>query len=1145
MTPERWARLKALFHEVVDLEPPARAARLTETEGDAALAAEVEALVAADRLEQALTQGAEAARSAWASATAADPLIDHRIGPYRITREISRGGMGRVYEGAREDGQFDRRVAIKVVRAGPENPDILARFAAEKRIVASLEHPNIARLLDGGALPDGVPYFVMELVDGEAIDQYATRLALDPRRRAALVRQVALAVAHAHRQLVIHRDLKPSNVLVSADGTPKLLDFGIAKLVDTEGGASDEVTRGRAMTPAYAAPEQILGERVTTATDVYALGVMLYELLAGTRPHGSATGAALEHAIGHDDPVPPGRRAGARAISRDLDAIVMKALQRTPLDRYETAQALADDLGRFLEGRPVAARPVGPFAQLGRSIRRNKALAAVSAAAVLLVVVLGGLWLRSATTAARQAALAEQLGRDVQRIDTTMRLGEMLPLHDLAREREQVRDLMARIDSRRQQLGPAAAGPSWYAIGRGWLALGQPDEARRWLERGWDAGYRTADAAYALGLALGAQYRTALAEADAISNAAVRQARRLEAARDLRDPAAAYLRAAVSADLAAPEYAAGLLALYEGRHDEARAQARTALGRVGWLHEAHVLEGDASAFEALAARDAGQYDAAAAQFDAARDAYTRAARVAPSSARAHLQQCALATARLDMETLRRVQEAPAVHAQAVAACDAATAADADSAAGHAQRARADLIFARFQIAQGGTGSPLAVLAGAERAANAAVARDPSASNLRELGLVYALKGQHDYDFGRDPSDASRQAATYLDRAIAAEPALAYPYFTYGLVLWNQGAWEHAHGRDPRATLERAAERYQQTIDRLPDLLGAYASLGGVLAELADYEVEQGRDPAVWFGRAVTAYEAGLALNPNDVGCLNNLGNLHIAIAARQAATGTDSAPALARAIERHTRVREIAPRLYQPYANLGEAYLGLAAAALASDADPMDWIDRALVSLREARAISATRPAPDARRAHAHRLRAAWRFRNQADIAADVTAGLAAADAALAMNPQLVDALDDAAQLELLRFDAAARLGRPMWPALAAAAARVEQSRQINERRVAPWRLLAEIEIRRATGPAGRPAASRAVEAATRAAAINTSDASARVTEARAWLALGRYSPADAARAREGARAALDRALAINPRHRDALAERSRLTAEF
>jgi len=399
MSRERHARLQELFLAAADLDQAGQRAFLEEACGeDRELLSELEELLAADLLED---------RSAGETDGVDVPDLVAGRGTYRIVREIGRGGAGVVYLAERADGAFQRQVAVKVLRPGRgANRELAARFRAERRILAALDHPNIARLLDGGALEDGTPFLVMELVEGEPITRYANQRRLGVRRRLELFLEVCAAVQAAHQSLVVHRDIKPSNVLVTAQGSPKLLDFGIAKLLDPAGvDWTTAETRGAPpLTPCYASPEQLSGQPVTTATDVYALGTLLFELLTGRLPFSTEDcslrkwivtvceseprrpSAAVLEAPDGSAGMPDGDRAAlARRLAGDLDHIVLKALRKDPAHRYGTAAELAADIERHLAGLPVLARRGTLPYRAGKLIRRHR----WPLLAVLTLVLLG------------------------------------------------------------------------------------------------------------------------------------------------------------------------------------------------------------------------------------------------------------------------------------------------------------------------------------------------------------------------------------------------------------------------------------------------------------------------------------------------------------------------------------------------------------------------------------------------------------------------------------------------------------------------------------------------------------------------------------------------------------------------------------
>ncbi|HVR27962.1 MAG TPA: serine/threonine-protein kinase [Thermoanaerobaculia bacterium] len=359
-------------------------------------------------------------------------LENRRLGSYRLLRVLGRGGMGVVYLGERADRQFEKAVAIKLVPWGLETRETARRFALERQVLARLEHPSIARLLDGGVADEGYPYLVMELVDGEAIDVYCRTRALGLRDRIALFLGVCDAVQYAHQNLVIHRDLKPANILVTSEGSVKLLDFGVAKLIEEDAaGATGGATRFQPRTPAYAAPEQIANRGVSTASDVYSLGVVLYRLLTGRPPYDfdglSATEA--EAVVRDREPARPSQAALAgsaesdggaledvsrwsRRLGGDLDRILLKALEKEPSRRYPTAEALAEDLRRYLRGLPISARePTWGYRARKLLMRHRVGAAAAAAVAVAVAVAFAGItWqARRAAREAERATLVAEL----------------------------------------------------------------------------------------------------------------------------------------------------------------------------------------------------------------------------------------------------------------------------------------------------------------------------------------------------------------------------------------------------------------------------------------------------------------------------------------------------------------------------------------------------------------------------------------------------------------------------------------------------------------------------------------------------------------------------------------------------------------
>ncbi|AKJ31860.1 serine/threonine protein kinase [Caldimonas brevitalea] len=446
---QRWQAVKQLLAEALTLPPSHRDALMSRlAEQDAALGEEIRSLVAAAAPSHTLLDPPAVASRDLPSGPQHGPLIGQRLGAYRLVALIGRGGMGDVYRAERADGQYELQVAVKLMRDSFDRDQATARFHAERQLVASLDHPNLARVLDGGVTDDGRPYFVMELVDGEPIDLHAQRLQLPVRQRLLLFRSVCQVVHHAHLHGVVHRDLKPSNILVNRAGVVKLLDFGIATRLTSAGSAAGPrtATAQRLLTLHYSSPEQIQGGPITPASDIYSLGVVLHRLLTGASPYlGVPThnDFALAQAICHDEPTPPSKAVADRQLRAelrgDLGAIVMMALRKEPALRYASAEQLGDDVLRHLERLPVQARHGAWAYRAGRFIVRHRlalglALAAHSAVVAALAVIAG---------MAFQVTLGHAwLGQAFSRIDTLE--------HTAAEQQRVIRRLQQQLSGDRQ-----------------------------------------------------------------------------------------------------------------------------------------------------------------------------------------------------------------------------------------------------------------------------------------------------------------------------------------------------------------------------------------------------------------------------------------------------------------------------------------------------------------------------------------------------------------------------------------------------------------------------------------------------------------------------------------------------------------------
>lgn len=449
MNPERWQQIKIALHRALQLDGASRRTYINDiAANDSELRQELESLIAAhDGTSDTFLNVPAAAIERIAENDGPDPWVGKRIGAYQLIEQVGSGGMGEVYRAIRVDDEYQKQVAIKLIRVGQDSAFVIQRFRNERQILASFEHPNIARLLDGGTTAEGLPYFAMEFIEGEPIDVYCDRMRLDISARLRLFLQVCSAVQYAHQRLIIHRDLKPNNILVGADGVPKLLDFGIAKILDLGAGSESTAhtkTNFTMLTPAYASPEQATGQPITTSSDVYSLGVILYELLTGRKPRFASAAptdeprrpsAAVRRLdagrgiTGSDNTISAATLSGlregapsklARRLRGDLDNIVLMALRADPQRRYESVEQFAEDLRRHLSSRPVIARKDTLRYRAGKFLVRYAA--GVTATAAIVIALLAAL-----LVTARETQIAQrERQREEHRFNEVRKLAHSL-----------------------------------------------------------------------------------------------------------------------------------------------------------------------------------------------------------------------------------------------------------------------------------------------------------------------------------------------------------------------------------------------------------------------------------------------------------------------------------------------------------------------------------------------------------------------------------------------------------------------------------------------------------------------------------------------------------------------------------------------
>ncbi len=549
MDEKNWQNVKEIFLAALEKDAESRVKFLDEVcANDSDLRQEIESLlVSHEEIEDFIEEPAFKADEVFSNGSNSK---EKHLGNYKIIKEIGTGGMGVVYLAVREDEEFRQRVAIKLVKRGLDTEDVLRRFRNERQILASLHHPHIASLLDGGTSDDGLPYFVMEYIEGLPLLQYCDEHQFSINERLELFKNICSAVQHAHQNLVIHRDLKPSNILITHDGELKLLDFGVAKFLNPElmgDNLAQTQTQFRVMTPEYASPEQVRGGHITTATDIYSLGIILYELLTGNRPYKlkDTSPEEMMHLICDSEPTLPSANSKQEnpksqtpnpKLKGDLDNIILMALRKEPSRRYKSVEAFADDIERYLKGLPVVARPNTFKYRTSKFIKRNKV--GVIAASLVLIAVLSGLiatvW--QARVAAHERDLAQQAQAQAEQLNSFLQsiLSAASPEEKGkdAKVVEVLNDAVQKIDTEFADQ-PQIKAQAFLTIGQTYIPLGMLDEAEKVLrpalklnsELYGEENKATASCRVYLGVSVLAQGK--LDEAEELLNKAIETERKL------------------------------------------------------------------------------------------------------------------------------------------------------------------------------------------------------------------------------------------------------------------------------------------------------------------------------------------------------------------------------------------------------------------------------------------------------------------------------------------------------------------------------------------------------------------------------------------------------------------------------------------
>jgi serine/threonine-protein kinase len=1001
------------------------------------------------------------------------PTLDERFDAIEF---IGEGAMGTVYRA--RDRRLGREVAIKVIHGS--NADAERRFLSEARAQARVQHENICKIYEASST-ESQRYIVMQFINGKPLDKAKEGMTTEQKVKA--VAEAAAALHEAHRIGLIHRDIKPGNIMVERgdDGEwkPYVMDFGLAREMDAHGETMSGIIMG---TPSFMAPEQARGEiqALDRRTDVYSLGATLYDLLGGRPPFSAPTLWELLQRVGHED-APPLREVN-RVVAVDLETVVMKCLEREPNRRYESAKALADDLRRYLDDEPVMAHRASVAYLMRKKIRKHKIAVAFGSAALVATLIVATLWIRAARIAAEQARLSRELGEDVKEMELFLRSAYGLPLHNVERERDVIRARLGKIEKTAARAGESGRAPGDYALGRGYLALQEPEKARELLERAEAGGYTSPELDYALGRALGEVYRKELAKTKQIQNKEERAAAIQKVEVSYRGPALIHLGAARGAMLESPAYVEGLIAFYGGRYEEALGKAREATEETPWLYEAKKLEGDAlralgSQYDISARFD---WDKMMAYMKPAAEAYRVAAETARSDPEVHLAACEL-WANITQVTLSKGEPLNASLSSADETCARAIQASPRDGRAQVQRARAHVHVAFAQAGEfAPSDDPRRSIEEAVRFGEEAVRASPEDAEAHNI-LAFALEadvacalrrgddaqaslnramraaeealrinprflmammhrarfGYHRIELDRwrgvDVLPTMEEHLRIAERVIALDPSYSFAWQTKAALYYFAASAIVEQGQSPEDLVKRALATTDE-VERLnPSWSHVYTLKSWCHLLLGLNDIHTGRDPRRSLEEAMRCAEKAEQRNreSSPLGAVSDIYYAEALYLLQQRAG--DPQPALRKAREMSRRAIEKAPWSVEKRVKLARAEILNLRWAMDQRAVQPAMFEEALALASPFASEELKNPAAYKSLAEIHALRAAWLVEGKKSPEDEIKLGLANVDKALAINPRMASALATKASLHLTQ----ARATRD--PSARAEAARLAQ----------------------------------------------------------------------------------------------------------
>ena len=869
---------------------------------------------------------------------------------YEIKSLLGAGGMGVVYKAW--DPQLQRFVALKFLRHASLSEAVKEKFLREARAQARIEHPHVCKIFEVGSA-FGHPYIAMQYIEGKPLSQLRREMTVD--QCVAVMRSLSDAVHAAHQLDLIHRDLKPANILVERgdDGRfrPFVLDFGLAREVASQGSSNPVAIEG---TPSYMSPEQARGEvtALDRRTDVYGLGAMLYELLCGRPPFAGKSRMDVLLAVLTTDPTSP-LQLNPR-IPRDLAAIALKCLEKEPQHRYDSARALHEDLTRFRDGEPVLANAQSPLYRLLKRARKHKLLVGVLVGALAFLITLLVIGVRASLWATEEAHLAQQIGQDVKEMELFLRYAYGLPLHEPVAEKALTRARMQRIESTLPRLRIGGQALGHYALGRGHLVLHEYAPAEAQLQKAWELGMRAPELHYALGLALGERYRSALLDAQRQTAPSALDRRKQELRAQFLLPALTHLRESSGVRLEAPAYVEGLIAFYNEQPALALQKAEEALRQAPWLPEPKKLMADVHYAKGFALRHEGKYAESRKELKAAVTLYQEAEAISRSDADIYVAEAETwaEVIKVDVNDGNNADEDFLLSQRAIKDLSQVLPGNAEL---YRISAHADLQFALSLMAVGK--DPSQFLERAIASSESALALKSNQCNVLEMmGFALLAKYLQQSNSSVDPSETvEKKAISVLSRAISCNPNSTLGHNQLGIVYCLQARNRSLRGIDTEPEYQMSIREFEKTIDISPQEDQPYTNILQLYENMGRNCVDYGCDLSVYSEGVKSIHRRAMNSSVGGALALNNIAAYQINVIRRSLFLGENLNSAFGELIKYANQALALNPSNYETYQVLAEAHLLMAEAEVARDSVVAAGaqIDEGLVAAQKAISLKA------------------------------------------------------------------------------------------------------------------------------------------------------------------------------------------------